>query len=301
FSGENGPDAGSGKRPFGNSEGPFSWSRRMLTAETLPAEGARYAAGLVCIPGLWAGSRVWRGFASYLGHRGWECHLLDVRGVVGGLTARAAAVREYAAALPAPAGFVGPDAGGADPRRRGRGRPAPAATGRRGAGAQPRRGVARARGRAPLGTRGRRLAAGGRARAPLARATARGAAPRDLRRGAGGPRAERRRVAGPSSGDGSGQRARAASRSRAASSATPPRRGAPPSAPRRRRRRRRSPGWPPARDPPADEAETRSRPWWAASGPEGRDTAAGCSEPAEPFPPVGSRRDLVAFPAQQLA
>src|SRR5947207_2124740 len=84
----------------------------MLTAETLPAEGARYAAGLVCIPGLWAGSRVWRGFASYLGHRGWECHLLDVRGVVGGLTARAAAVREYAAALPAPAVFVGHDAGG---------------------------------------------------------------------------------------------------------------------------------------------------------------------------------------------
>ena len=84
----------------------------MLTAETLPAEGARYAAGLVCIPGLWAGSRVWRGFASYLGHRGWECHLLDVRGVGGGLTARAAAVREYAAALPAPAVLVGHDAGG---------------------------------------------------------------------------------------------------------------------------------------------------------------------------------------------
>src|SRR5437016_12636623 len=84
----------------------------MLTAETLPAEGARYAAGLVCIPGLWAGSRVWRGFASYLGHRGWECHLLDVRGVAGGLAARAAAVREYAAALPAPAVLLGHDAGG---------------------------------------------------------------------------------------------------------------------------------------------------------------------------------------------
>src|SRR5438552_18193593 len=84
----------------------------MLTAETLPAEGARYAAGLVCIPGLWAGSRVWRGFASYLGHRGWECHLLDMRGVAGGLAARAAAGGGYAAALPAPAPLVGPDAGG---------------------------------------------------------------------------------------------------------------------------------------------------------------------------------------------
>src|SRR5439155_4565372 len=105
-------DAGSGKRPFGIPEGPFSWSLRMLTAETLPAEGARYAAGLVCIPGLWAGSRVWRGFASYLGHRGWECHLLDVRGVAGGRAARAAAVCECAAALPAPAVLVGHDAGG---------------------------------------------------------------------------------------------------------------------------------------------------------------------------------------------
>src|SRR5207247_1721353 len=117
FSGENGPDAGSGKRPFGNSEGPFSWSRRMLTAETLPAEGARYAAGLVCIPGLWAGSRVWRGFASYLGHRGWECHLLDVRGVAGGLAARAAAGRGYAAALPAPAGPGGRAPGSGAARR----------------------------------------------------------------------------------------------------------------------------------------------------------------------------------------
>jgi len=84
----------------------------MLTAETLPAEGGRYAAALVCIPGLWAGSGIWRGFASFLGHRGWECHLLDVRGVPGGLGARAAAVRAYATALPAPAILVGHDAGG---------------------------------------------------------------------------------------------------------------------------------------------------------------------------------------------
>jgi len=83
----------------------------MLTAETLPAEGSRYAGGLVCIPGLWAGSRVWRGFASYLAHRGWECHLLDVRGVRGGLGARGAAVAEYAAALATPSILIGHDAG----------------------------------------------------------------------------------------------------------------------------------------------------------------------------------------------
>jgi pimeloyl-ACP methyl ester carboxylesterase len=84
----------------------------MLRAETLPAEGSRYASGLLCIPGLWAETRVWRGFASYLGHRGWECHLLDVRGVPGGLAARAAAVGEYAAGLAAPPVLVGHDAGG---------------------------------------------------------------------------------------------------------------------------------------------------------------------------------------------
>ena len=83
----------------------------MLTSETLPAEGPRYAASLVCIPGLWAGPAAWRGFGSYLGHRGWECHLLDVRPVRGGIAARGAAVAEYLAALPGPAVLLGHDAG----------------------------------------------------------------------------------------------------------------------------------------------------------------------------------------------
>ncbi len=83
----------------------------MLTSETLHAEGARYAASIVCIPGLWAGPAVWRGFASYLGHRGWECHLLDLRLVRGGIAARAAAVSEYVSRLSAPAILVGHDAG----------------------------------------------------------------------------------------------------------------------------------------------------------------------------------------------
>lgn len=84
----------------------------MLTAETVHAEGARYAACLVLVPGLWAGPEVWRGCAGFLGHRGWECHLLDLRGLAGGLEARAAAIADYTAALPAPAVLVGHDAGG---------------------------------------------------------------------------------------------------------------------------------------------------------------------------------------------
>jgi pimeloyl-ACP methyl ester carboxylesterase len=54
---------------------------------------------------------VWRGFASYLGHRGWECHLVDVRSVRGGIAARAAAVSEYASSLATPTILVGHDAG----------------------------------------------------------------------------------------------------------------------------------------------------------------------------------------------
>jgi pimeloyl-ACP methyl ester carboxylesterase len=82
----------------------------MLTAEIQHAEGARYRACLVLVPGLWAGPAAWRGFAAYLAHRGWESHMLDLRGQ-GGLAARGAAVAEYAGSLPAPAVLIGHDAG----------------------------------------------------------------------------------------------------------------------------------------------------------------------------------------------
>ena len=84
----------------------------MLTAEIVHAEGARYTASIVCVPGLWSGAGVWHGFAGHLGHRGWECHLLDVSAVAGGVAARANAVADYAAALPTPSVLVGHDAGG---------------------------------------------------------------------------------------------------------------------------------------------------------------------------------------------
>lgn len=83
----------------------------MLTSETMHPEGARYAASIVCVPGLWARPAVWRGFASFLAHRGWECHLLDVHEVPGGIAARGDAVGEYVAALPGVAVLVGHDAG----------------------------------------------------------------------------------------------------------------------------------------------------------------------------------------------
>ena len=83
----------------------------MLSADIVRPESARYATSLLCVPGLWAGPGVWRGFASYLAHRGWESHLLDVRALDAGLAERAAAVAAYAAALPGPPVLLGHDLG----------------------------------------------------------------------------------------------------------------------------------------------------------------------------------------------
>jgi len=83
----------------------------MLTAETIHAEGPRYAASIVCVPGLWTSTAAWRGVASYLGHRGWECHLLDACAMPGGIGARAAAVADYIATIGTPAILLAHDAG----------------------------------------------------------------------------------------------------------------------------------------------------------------------------------------------
>ncbi len=84
----------------------------MLSADIVRAESARYTTSLLCIPGLWSAPLVWRGFASYLAHRGWESQLLDVRAVDGGIATRAAAVAAHAASLSAPPVLIGHDVGG---------------------------------------------------------------------------------------------------------------------------------------------------------------------------------------------
>jgi pimeloyl-ACP methyl ester carboxylesterase len=83
----------------------------VLRATFLHPEGPRYAAPLVLLPGLWTPPEAARGFASYLAHRGWECHVLDLRAHDGGIAARGAAVGEYVARLTGPAVLVGHDAG----------------------------------------------------------------------------------------------------------------------------------------------------------------------------------------------
>jgi len=83
----------------------------VLNAETLHPEGPRYTASIVCVPGLWTAAAIWRPFASFLAHRGWECHLVDVRQQPGGIDGRAMALAAYAADLAAPPIFLGHDAG----------------------------------------------------------------------------------------------------------------------------------------------------------------------------------------------
>jgi pimeloyl-ACP methyl ester carboxylesterase len=85
----------------------------MLVAEMQRAEGARYAACLVLLPGLWAGPTAWRSCAGYLAHRGWESRLLDLRPVPGGVETRAAAVAEYVAGLGVPTVLVAHGGGAA--------------------------------------------------------------------------------------------------------------------------------------------------------------------------------------------
>src|SRR5206468_1368748 len=92
----------------------FRWSAKgspMLSADIVRPESARYTTSLLCIPGLWAGPDVWRAFAGYLAHRGWESHLLDVRALDAGVAERAAAVAAHAAALPTPPVLLGHDLG----------------------------------------------------------------------------------------------------------------------------------------------------------------------------------------------
>jgi pimeloyl-ACP methyl ester carboxylesterase len=90
--------------------------REMLAAEIQRAEGGRYAACLVLVPGLWAGPTAWRACAGYLAHRGWESHLLDLRPVPHGHEARAALVAEYAGQLGGPTVLVAHGGGAATAR-----------------------------------------------------------------------------------------------------------------------------------------------------------------------------------------
>ena len=82
-----------------------------LSATPIRPESARYAASLVCLPGLWTPPVLWQGLTTYLAHRGWEGAVLDLRRVRGGIAARAAEVAQYVTRLPGAPILIGHDAG----------------------------------------------------------------------------------------------------------------------------------------------------------------------------------------------
>jgi len=51
-----------------------------ITIESIASESAKFAAPLVLVHGLWCSAAVWRKFMSYLAHRGWTCHAVNLRG-----------------------------------------------------------------------------------------------------------------------------------------------------------------------------------------------------------------------------
>jgi len=83
----------------------------MLVTAQIHPEGPRYGASLVFLPGLWVGSDVWRGPATFFGHRGWQGTLVDLRGVPGGIAARGRAVAEIVSRIPGRVVLAGHDAG----------------------------------------------------------------------------------------------------------------------------------------------------------------------------------------------
>src|SRR5262245_42824001 len=82
----------------------------MLQAIPFPADSARYAASLLLLPDLWAPARLWQPMASFLGHRGWEGSLVELRGT-GDMAARGAALAGLARVAPAAPVLIGHGAG----------------------------------------------------------------------------------------------------------------------------------------------------------------------------------------------
>jgi pimeloyl-ACP methyl ester carboxylesterase len=82
----------------------------MVQATPVHAESARYAVSLLFLPELWAPARVWLPVATFLGHRGWESELIDLRGGRD-LAARVESVVTHARRLPRPPILIGHGAG----------------------------------------------------------------------------------------------------------------------------------------------------------------------------------------------
>ncbi len=82
----------------------------MLPRLPVRAESSRYARRLVFLPELWAPASSWLPVATFLGHRGWEGEIVELR-AAGGLADRAAALAEIVQAAEDPPILIGHGAG----------------------------------------------------------------------------------------------------------------------------------------------------------------------------------------------
>jgi pimeloyl-ACP methyl ester carboxylesterase len=82
-------------------------------AVCLEPENGRYRADLLFLHGLWTGPDIWEPAALGLAHRGWRCHLLDLRadGEVDSLEQWCQRTAEFIANLERPPVLIGHDAG----------------------------------------------------------------------------------------------------------------------------------------------------------------------------------------------
>jgi len=81
-----------------------------LAVEVVRAESARFRHPLLLLHGLWTGGWIWRDFAGYLAHRGWESWLPSFAGM-SSQAERVQQLAELRSALPAPPVVIAHDAG----------------------------------------------------------------------------------------------------------------------------------------------------------------------------------------------
>jgi alpha-beta hydrolase superfamily lysophospholipase len=83
-----------------------------LRAEIARPESEKFTAALVLLHGLWERPPVWRRFAGYLAHRGWQCIALERRPGASDIATHLADLRAAIATLDAPPVILGHDLGG---------------------------------------------------------------------------------------------------------------------------------------------------------------------------------------------
>lgn len=86
-----------------------------LWAEVAQGEVEKFTAPILFVHGLWSTETVWRGFSSYLTHRGWTCVAVRLRGRDGtgvdDVEEHASDLRSVVSSLPAPPVILGHDLG----------------------------------------------------------------------------------------------------------------------------------------------------------------------------------------------